>query len=143
MDAPTVQVPQTYTTPANSHVRITNYPESSSGATPILVVTLNRPEKFNAMTSDMIDTLENFFRLVDLDSRVRCVVWTGAGKAFCSGIDLNIDISKAKDIPATELRDTGGSLALAIYNCSKTVIVAFNGLAVGIGMTTSLAAGIR
>ncbi|KAH8653086.1 enoyl-CoA hydratase/isomerase family protein [Tricladium varicosporioides] len=143
MDARTVHIPETYTTPTSSHVRISNYPESISGVTPILIVTLNRPEKFNAMTSDMINALEAFFRLVDLDNRVKCVVWTGAGKAFCSGIDLNIDLSRIKSIPATDLRDTGGSLALAIYNCSKTVIVAYNGLAVGVGMTASLAAGIR
>ncbi|KAH6667686.1 ClpP/crotonase-like domain-containing protein [Halenospora varia] len=136
-------MPETYTTPASSHVRISNYLESASGVTPILIMSLNRPKRFNAMTGDMIDALEAFFRLVDLDSRVKCVVWTGVGKAFCSGIDLNIDLSEIKSIPATELRDTGGSLALAIYNCSKTVIVVYNGLAVGIGMTASLAAGIR
>ncbi|KAF4301872.1 hypothetical protein GTA08_BOTSDO09782 [Botryosphaeria dothidea] len=140
---PEVQLPDSYVTPADSHVRITNHPESATGVSQILIVTLNRPEKLNAMTGEMIDTLEAFFRLVDLDSRVKCIVVTGAGKAFSSGIDLNLDASMAKDVPVREFRDNGGSLALSMYNCSKTIIVAYNGLAVGIGMTSTLAAGIR
>jgi enoyl-CoA hydratase/carnithine racemase len=124
-------------------VRLTNYPESATCVTPIIVLTLNRPEKFNAMTGEMIESMETFFRQVDLDSHVKCVVMTGAGKAFCSGIDLNLNITAERQMPTAELRDIGGRLALAMFNCSKTVIVAYNGLAVGIGMTSTLAAGIR
>ncbi|RFU30143.1 hypothetical protein B7463_g6212, partial [Scytalidium lignicola] len=142
-DPTEVQIPETYSTTVDSHVRITNYPDSATGVTPIIVVTLNRPDKFNAMTLDMIKILERFFKVVTLDNRVKSIVLTGAGKAFCSGIDLNLDASSASKVPVREIRDVGGSLALAMYNCTKTVIVAYNGLAVGIGMTSTLAAGIR
>jgi enoyl-CoA hydratase/carnithine racemase len=138
-----IEIPETYTTPSDSHVRITNYPESAAGATPIIVVTLNRPEKLNAITGDMILSLESFFRVVDRDSRVKVVVLTAVGRAFCAGIDLSLDSRAPADIPPMEVRDMGGRLALAMYNCSKTVIVAYNGLSVGIGMTSTLAAGIR
>ena len=145
MQAPSsqIEIPETYTTSQDNHVRITNYPESAKAVTPIILVTLNRPEKLNALTTDMILQLESFFRLVDRDSRVRVVVLTGAGKAYSAGIDLSLDASAPKDIPPSEIRDVGGRLALAMYNCSKTIIVAYNGLSVGIGMTSTLAAAIR
>ncbi|KIY03381.1 uncharacterized protein Z520_00072 [Fonsecaea multimorphosa CBS 102226] len=146
MQAPppsTIHIPSTYTTPADAHVRVTNHPESASGVTPILIVRLNRPEKLNSFTGEMITGLESFFRVVDHDSRVKVVILTGTGRAFSAGIDLNLDAAPPRDIPLTDIRDTGGRLALAMYNCSKTVIVAYNGLSVGIGMTSTLAAGIR
>ena len=155
----TIQIPETYVTSPSSHVRIANHPESVPGATPIIVVTLNRPEKLNAFTGEMIADLEAFFRVVNRDSRVKVVVLTGAGRAFSAGIDLNLDSKAPADLPLTEvrgigirlrartkkkqIRDIGGRLALAMYNCTKTIIVAYNGLAVGIGMTSTLAAGIR
>ena len=141
--SPTIQIPGTYTTPADSQVQIQNHPASANGVMPILVVTLNRPDKLNAFTGEMILKLETFFRVVDLDSRVKVVVLTGAGRAFSAGIDLTGDNAAPKETPLGEIRDIGGRLALAMYNCSKTVIVAYNGLAVGIGMTSTLAAAIR
>jgi enoyl-CoA hydratase/carnithine racemase len=139
----TVEIPATYSNSPQSQVRIANYPESASGVTPIVVLTLNRPDKLNAFTIEMISTLESFFRVVDRDSRVKAVILTGTGRAFSSGIDLTLDSSAPTDIPPTEVRDVGGRLALAMFNCTKTIIVAYNGLAVGIGMTSTLAAGIR
>ena len=138
-----VEVPETYTTSPQSHVRISNHPETASGVTSIIVVTLNRPEKLNAFTGEMIASLESFFRVVDRDTRVKAVVLTGAGRAFSAGIDLSLEQMAPTDIPPTAVRDIGGRLALAMYNCTKTIIVAYNGLAVGIGMTSTLAAGIR
>ncbi|KAJ9607375.1 hypothetical protein H2200_008448 [Cladophialophora chaetospira] len=139
----TVEVPETYVTPPDSHVRISNYPESPGGATPIILVTLNRPEKLNAFTGRMIESLESFFRVVTHDRRVKAVVLTGSGRAFSAGIDLSLDSKAPADLPLSEVRDIGGRLALAMYNCTKTIILAYNGLAVGIGMTSTLAAGIR
>lgn len=142
--APTVTIPITYANAPDSHVRITNHPESSAGVTPIQIVALNRPDKLNAITSDMIHTLIAVFRAVDLDDRVKVVVLTGTGKAFSAGIDLTMDTSQVKNQSApSEMRDPGGTLALAMFNCSKPIIVAYNGLSVGIGMTSTLAATIR
>lgn len=136
--------PKTYVTTEDSHVRISNYPESATGVTPIQIITLNRPEKLNAISNDMITTLINFHQVVDKDDRVKVVILTGAGRVFSAGIDLNMDTSKAKDsLPVSQMRDPGGTLALSMFNCSKPIIVAYNGLSVGIGMTSTLAATIR
>ncbi|OBT91777.1 hypothetical protein VE01_09362 [Pseudogymnoascus verrucosus] len=143
IEAKTIQVPKSYMTPCDSDLLITNHPVSAPGVTAILIVTLNRPKKYNAMTVPMIEGLLMVLQQIDVDSRVKCVVLTGAGKAFCSGIDLNLDATAGKQMPVADLRDIGGRLALAMYNCRKTIIVAYNGLSVGIGMTSTLAAGIR
>lgn len=135
--------PGTYVTSPDSHIRVTNHPASASGVTPIQIIALNRPEKLNAFTTAMIDTLAAFFPTVDKDDRVKAVVFTGTGKVFSAGIDLNQDTSRGKTLPSRALRDPGGPLALAMYNCSKPIIVAFNGLSVGIGMTSTLASTIR
>jgi enoyl-CoA hydratase/carnithine racemase len=91
----------------------------------------------------MIDDLAAIFTTVDTDDRVKAIVLTGTGRAFSAGIDLNQDTSRQKLQPIRSLRDPGGTLALAMFNCSKPIIVAFNGLSVGIGMTSTLAATIR
>ncbi|KAJ5194626.1 uncharacterized protein N7498_008064 [Penicillium cinerascens] len=143
-DIPTIPTPDTYVNTPDSHVRITNFPESAPGVTPIQIVTLNRPDKLNAITGNMIYALITFFSTVDVDNRVKIVILTGAGRTFSAGIDLTMDTSKAKDsLPPSEMRDPGGTLALAMFNCSKPIIVAYNGLSLGIGMTSTLAATIR
>ncbi|OJJ59225.1 hypothetical protein ASPSYDRAFT_132763 [Aspergillus sydowii CBS 593.65] len=140
----TIPIPKTYVNPPDSHVQISNHPDSAPGVTPIQIVRLNRPEKLNAITGVMIASLIEFFVTVSVDDRVKVVVFTGTGKAFSAGIDLNGDVSQEKNrIPPTEMRDPGGTLALAMFNCTKPIIVAYNGLAVGIGMTSTLAAAIR
>lgn len=136
--------PKTYVTTEDHHVRISNYPESATGVTPIQIITLNRPEKLNAISQDMITTLISFFEVIDNDDGAKIVILTGNGRAFSAGIDLNMDTSKAKDsLPVSQMRDPGGTLALAMFNCTKPIIVAYNGLSVGIGMTSTLAATIR
>lgn len=139
----TIAVPQSYRTPLDRPVLISNYPDTADGVTPIQVVTLNRPAKLNAFTIEMIHALEEFLAVVDVDDRVKVIVLTGTGKAFSAGIDLSYDATAGKSQPTRDLRDPGGTLALAMYNSTKTIIVAYNGLAVGIGMTSTLAAAIR
>jgi enoyl-CoA hydratase/carnithine racemase len=139
----TITVPMSYTTSPDAHLRIQNHPSNSPTVTPILIATLNRPSKLNAFNIQMIASLESLFLSVDHDPRVKVVVLTGEGRAFSAGIDLTGNNAVEKDYRPSEVRDIGGRLALAMYNCSKTVIVAYNGLAVGIGMTSTLAAGIR
>lgn len=140
----TIPIPNTYANPPDSHVQISNYPDSTPGVTPIQIAKLNRPEKLNAITGAMIYSLIDFFSTVSVDDRVKVVVFTGAGKAFSAGIDLTGDFSQDKNkLPPSQMRDPGGTLALAMFNCTKPIIVAYNGLAVGIGMTSTLAAAIR
>ncbi len=127
----------------------------------ILVLTLNRPDRMNAFTTQMADELVHAFRRVNDDESVRAVIVTGAGKAFCAGMDLSVpgnvfgldesqrptleDMHDRLDDPAIAqgVRDTGGRVTLAIFDCTKPVIAAVNGVAVGIGATMTLAMDIR
>nr|WP_202922521.1 crotonase/enoyl-CoA hydratase family protein [Sinimarinibacterium sp. NLF-5-8] len=127
----------------------------------ILTLTLNRPDQLNAFTVTMANELVDAFNRASADTRVRAVVVTGAGRAFCAGMDLSVpgnvfgldesqkptldDMQQRLDDPAIHngVRDTGGRVTLAIYNCTKPVIAAINGAAVGIGATMTLAMDIR
>lgn len=127
----------------------------------ILTITLNRPEHMNAFTVEMNNELIAAFRAADADDAVRVVVVTGAGRAFCAGMDLsadgnvfglNEDINPSLDDMNNRLddpeihdgiRDEGGKLTLEIYKCRKPIIAAINGAAVGIGATMTCAMDIR
>jgi enoyl-CoA hydratase/carnithine racemase len=127
----------------------------------ILTLTLNRPDQLNAFTVQMADDLEHAFRRVNDDDAVRAVVVTGEGRAFCAGMDLSIDGNvfglneSERPSPADMetrfhdadfiggVRDTGGRVTLAIYDCTKPVIAAVNGPAVGIGATMMCAMDVR
>ncbi|WP_404385163.1 crotonase/enoyl-CoA hydratase family protein [Knoellia locipacati] len=127
----------------------------------ILTLTLNRPHALNAFTVTMARELEDAFRRVNDDDAVAAVVVTGAGRAFCAGMDLsregNVfgldeslsptleDMTQRLDSPevADGVRDTGGRVALAIYDCTKPVLAAINGPAVGIGATMTLPMDVR
>ena len=127
----------------------------------ILTLTLNRPDHLNAFTVEMgCELIEAFNRASD-DDNVRAIVVTGQGKAFCAGMDLSVDgnvfglnetltptmedMDKRLDDPEiiAGVRDLGGRVTLAIYNCNKPVIAAINGAAVGIGATMTCAMDIR
>ncbi len=127
----------------------------------ILTLTLSRPDQLNAFSVTMARELEEAFLTVRTDDAVRAVIVTGAGRAFCAGMDLSaggnvfgLDESltpTAEDLrdrlfeaPFQDgVRDTGGKVALAIHECDKPVIAAINGAAVGIGATMTLAMDIR
>ena len=127
----------------------------------ILTITLNRPEQLNAFTVEMAKELIRAFNQASDDDEVSAIVVTGAGKAFCAGMDLssagnvfglNEELQPSLDDMRTRLhdpaieegvRDTGGQLTLAIFECKKPVIAAINGAAVGIGATISCAMDIR
>lgn len=127
----------------------------------ILTITLNRPDQLNSFTPTMADELEAAFRRASEDDAVRAIVVTGAGRAFCAGMDLSADgnvfgldeslrptvedMNQRLTDPDIQrgVRDTGGRVTLAIYDCKKPVIGAINGAAVGIGATMTLAMDIR
>lgn len=127
----------------------------------ILVVRLNRPDQLNAFTVQMANELVHLFQWASENDEVGAIVVTGEGRAFCAGMDLSvngnvfgIDESKSLDMAymrerlgplATSdgLRDEGGRVSLAIYNCKKPVIAAINGAAVGVGATMTLAMDVR
>lgn len=127
----------------------------------ILTLTLNRPDQLNAFTVEMANELVDAFQRAGRDEAVKAIVVTGAGRAFCAGMDLSVpgnvfgldeaqrpsvsDMHDRLDDPAIHqgVRDTGGRVTLAIYDCPKPVIGAINGAAVGIGATMTLAMDIR
>ncbi|WP_284742419.1 crotonase/enoyl-CoA hydratase family protein [Amycolatopsis sp. RTGN1] len=109
----------------------------------VLTITLNRPDRLNAFTATMADELIEAVDLADTDDDVRAVVLTGAGRGFCAGADLASG-GATFDYPAgAEHRDDAGRVSLRILDALKPVIVAFNGPAVGVGVTMTLAADIR
>ena len=127
----------------------------------ILTLSLNRPDNLNAFTIEMAAELIDAFNRASDDDDVSAVVVTGQGRAFCAGMDLtsegNVfgldedfqptmkDMTDRIDDPAViaGVRDTGGRVVLAIYDCKKPVIAAINGAAVGIGATMTCAMDIR
>ncbi|MGE0879065.1 MAG: enoyl-CoA hydratase-related protein [Acidimicrobiia bacterium] len=105
----------------------------------VLTITINRPERRNAITRPMLADLTAMIDEADNDNDVHVVIVTGAGdKAFSGGTDL----SGRTGFSRTP-RDTGGILALRLYNMRKPVIAAMNGAAVGIGATMILPMDIR
>jgi enoyl-CoA hydratase/carnithine racemase len=115
----------------------------------VATVTLNRPEKLNAVTAVLIRELLDAFDAADADDAVRAVIVTGAGRAFCAGADLSGGTRTFdRSTPAgtagdSEHRDGGGLVSLRIYDMKKPVIAAINGPAVGFGVTLTLAMDIR
>lgn len=115
----------------------------------IATITLSRPERMNAFTNVMMRELLAAFDLVDGDDGVGAVIVTGAGRAFCAGADLGgggetfarggSDVAGLPSVP----RDGGGLVTLRIFDCTKPVIAAVNGAAVGIGATMTLPMDIR
>jgi enoyl-CoA hydratase/carnithine racemase len=127
----------------------------------ILTLTLDRPDALNAFTVTMAEELVDAYDRASDDDAVAAVVVTGAGRAFCAGMDLSAegnvfglnetmrltraDLDDRYDDPAVVegVRDTGGRVSLAVYRCTKPVIGAINGPAVGIGATMTLPMDVR
>jgi enoyl-CoA hydratase/carnithine racemase len=121
---------------------------------PVCTVTLNRPERLNAVTKRLLEELLAAFDQADADDAVRAVIVTGAGRAFCAGADLEAGgrtfdaAARVGDPPrrgrdiATH-RDGGGLVTLRIFDMKKPVIAAINGPAVGFGITMTLPMDVR
>ena len=130
----------------------------------IFTLTLHRPDRMNAFTSEMMQEMVAAFDVADADDAVRAIIVTGSGaRAFCAGADLGagsdtFDYKKradrmvhgspfredgSVDLSHESVRDSGGRLTLRIFNSKKPVIGAINGAAVGIGATMQLAMDFR
>ncbi|HMM12994.1 MAG TPA: crotonase/enoyl-CoA hydratase family protein [Parvibaculum sp.] len=130
----------------------------------ILTITLNRPDKLNAFTGQMMFDIIDAFDKADADDNVRAIIVTGAGRAFCAGADLSagaktFDYAAREDRPEKSgtpvkpngeidwshesVRDGGGRVSLRIFESLKPVIAAVNGPAVGVGVTMQLPMDIR
>jgi len=121
----------------------------------IAILTLNRPDKMNSFTAQMMLDMIAAFDITDADDETGAVIVTGAGeRAFCAGADLSsggatFDYAKRGEAARDEAkvgdvyRDGGGRVTLRIYDSLKPVICAVNGAAVGIGATMQLPMDIR
>jgi enoyl-CoA hydratase/carnithine racemase len=116
----------------------------------VATITLNRPDQLNAFTNTMMREIIDAFDRIDADDEVRAVIVTGAGRGFCAGADLSgggdtfsgggsDERSAVPGVP----RDGGGLVTLRIFDCTKPVIAAINGPAVGVGITMTLPMDIR
>jgi enoyl-CoA hydratase/carnithine racemase len=119
---------------------------------PLLIITLNRPDKLNAYTAIMGRELSDAFQRADADDAIRVVIVTGAGRGFCAGADISAGANSFDAAAGTSVsfgtqgagaRRTGSSFVDAIFNCRKPSIAAFNGPAVGVGLTLTLPMDIR
>jgi enoyl-CoA hydratase/carnithine racemase len=115
-------------------------------STGVATLTLNRPDRLNALTIEVYEELRDAFRALDTSPGVRAIVITGAGRAFCSGGDVR-DIIGA--LVGREYRDLLAftrltcDLVLAIRQCRRPVVAAINGTAAGAGAVIAAACDVR
>ncbi|MDN5862719.1 MAG: enoyl-CoA hydratase-related protein [Salinisphaera sp.] len=111
----------------------------------IVVATLNRPDRANAMTDTMFAELEHLARTLDSRDATRVVILTGAGRAFCAGYDLAHaeDLAGLGALAMLDLQERAARALLAIRSLRVPVIAAVNGAASGGGMALALAADMR
>ena len=120
---------------------------------PAAIITFNRPDKLNAYTAKMGQELADAVTACDMDDDVRGVILTGAGRHFCAGADISDGAgafdtksgSGAKNFGTAKQGGPGNGAGFigALYNCRKPVIAAFNGAAVGVGLTMALPTDIK
>ena len=111
----------------------------------VVVVTLSRPAQLNALTFEMFTALERLLRQLDADDDVRAIVLTGAGRGFCSGLDLAAasaigDLSIPQNLHG---QATWASPVIAMRTIGTPVVAAVNGAAAGAGLALALAADVR
>jgi enoyl-CoA hydratase/carnithine racemase len=114
----------------------------------IATITLNRPDKLNAYTTSMGDEVTSAFRSLERDETVRVIILTGAGRAFCAGVDLeHLKAHSQGENPSKGPRlgeeDFLRKLPLEMRDYPKPIIAAINGHAIGVGMTMVMPCDIR
>jgi enoyl-CoA hydratase/carnithine racemase len=123
----------------------------------VATITLNRPEKRNAMSDELTPALRETLLILDTHPDVRCVLLTGAGNAFCAGGDISgMGSGRSNDSTrsqpssrpsveeaAADLLHRQETLTLRLHRLSKPTIAALPGAAAGAGMSIALACDIR
>lgn len=111
--------------------------------TSYIVLTLDQPDKLNALSAETVDGLRQAFDQIETRSEVRCAILTGAGdRAFCVGTD-NGELTGFDKDRAREVSERGQTLCNQIEKCPVPVIAAVNGVAAGSGCELALACHIR
>jgi enoyl-CoA hydratase/carnithine racemase len=115
-------------------------------ASAVATLTLDRPDRLNALTFEVYTELRDTFRALDTEPGVRAVLITGTGRAFCSGGDVEDIIGAlfARDAAGLlEFTRLTGDLILAIRQCRRPVVAALNGTVAGAGAVIAAASDIR
>jgi 2-(1,2-epoxy-1,2-dihydrophenyl)acetyl-CoA isomerase len=114
---------------------------------PIAILTLNRPDKMNAINAEMRELFPRALQEVQEDDNLRALIITGAGRGFCSGADVAAQAARAAGQQVDTSRKTilalVGDLVLAFEKINKPIIAAVNGIAAGVGLTITLACDLR
>jgi enoyl-CoA hydratase/carnithine racemase len=117
----------------------------------VATITLNRPERMNAISTNMLMQLGDALKSCDDDADVRVIVLTGAGRGFCSGLDLK-DAAAGTGIGGTGTLSAGGGVAhissreiptVTLHRIDTPVICALNGPAAGYGLDLALGCDVR
>lgn len=109
----------------------------------VLTIALNRPDVLNAFNRRMTDELQDAFKKAERDAAVRCIVLTGAGRAFSSGEDLKSRSAEGESDFGSTLRQRYNPLVLRMRNIEKPVLGSINGVAAGAGCSIALACDMR
>lgn len=115
----------------------------------IATITLNRPERLNAISGGMLASFSEAFREADHDRNVRVIILTGAGRGFCAGLDLKEqgDSANGNSVNGAAVGvskfDLANSPPIVLHQTDKPVICALNGAAAGYGMDLALGCDIR
>jgi len=116
----------------------------------VLIITLNRPERLNAISGPMLNELAAKLKEANRDPEVRAVILTGAGKGFCSGLDLKDTQERIESGQGIGLAQQSRTLfnldtspVTALWEMDKPVIAAVNGAAAGFGLDMALLADMR
>jgi 2-(1,2-epoxy-1,2-dihydrophenyl)acetyl-CoA isomerase len=112
----------------------------------IATITLNRPKQMNAINDEMYDDLFEELNVIEQDDKIKAVIITGAGRAFCSGYDLNSRFFKGHGPgdPVGTKRGVleAGQLLVRLRRFPKPVVAAVNGYAIGGGLSLALASDV-
>jgi enoyl-CoA hydratase/carnithine racemase len=124
----------------------------------VLLITLNRPDRLNAISRAMLNELSAKVVEADKDPDIRCIVLTGSGKGFCAGLDLidtnerrqedneegeKKDATAGDNRPGRRLFDLRDAPINVMWHCDTPIICAINGAAAGYGMDMTLLCDIR
>jgi enoyl-CoA hydratase/carnithine racemase len=127
-------------------IRPTSFLYAHDAAAGIATVTLNRPDRLNALTFQVYEELRDVFHALDTEPGVRAVVLTGAGKGFCSGGDVEEIIGALFARDAAGLREFTRMTCDVIANirrCRRPVVAALNGTVAGAGAVIATACDFR
>ncbi|MFN8375844.1 MAG: enoyl-CoA hydratase-related protein [Anaerolineae bacterium] len=113
------------------------------GSDSVVTITLNRPERYNALNETMTQELRQAFRMIAEDAAVRAVLLTGAGKGFCSGADL-LELGEHPEVSVGDHLRHGLNLLIGeMQALEKPIVCAVNGAAAGAGGSLALACDFR